>query len=77
MATQVAPGALQAAGPAVKLGQIPAANVSMAHDSGRGSLPTVRLIIALLVFLVGLGLFFWLAPRTPVVAVPPVTHEGR
>jgi hypothetical protein len=34
------------------------------------SQPTISLVILALMLLLGLGLFFWLSPRTPVVATP-------
>ncbi len=34
------------------------------------SQPTISLAIIGLTLLLGLGLYFWLAPRTPVVATP-------
>jgi hypothetical protein len=34
------------------------------------SQPTISLVIIGLVLLLGLGLYFWLAPSTPVVATP-------
>ncbi len=34
------------------------------------SQPTISLVIIGLMLVLGLGLYFWLAPRTPVVATP-------
>jgi len=40
----------------------------------RPRLPVFQIAVLLIVVLAGIGLFLWLGPRTPVVAVP-VTAE--
>ena len=48
---------------------------SMADHSNRGDTQSSGLLVlVVLLALVGLGLYIWLAPRTPVVAVPAETE---
>ena len=41
------------------------------------SQPTISLVIIGVVLLLGLGLYFWLAPGTPVVATPIEVETTR
>jgi hypothetical protein len=45
-----------------------------ATDSESVPQPRISLLIIGVLLVVGLGLFFWLAPRTPVVATPIETE---
>jgi hypothetical protein len=48
----------------------------MTSDPPRSRSPVAQAVVLLVLVVLGLGLYFWFVPRSPVAAVPAAEHDA-